>query len=121
MTDPIQEVEAHLPLAQATLNILLALLEGERHGYGIRKAIEERTGGRIRMRAGTLYDALHRLDDGGLIQEVGTPSREAASTSRWRYYRLTDLGRDVLTAELRRLDEIVRYARSRELALDAES
>ncbi|MEE8583488.1 MAG: helix-turn-helix transcriptional regulator [Acidobacteriota bacterium] len=79
-------LEDHLPVLQAALNILLALLEGEAHGHGIKKSIEDRTSGRLKMRAGTLYGALHRLDHDGLIDEVQTPSDCQEATSRWRYY-----------------------------------
>ena len=111
-------LEDYLPVPQAALNILLALLEGEAHGHGIKKSIEARTSGRLRMRAGTLYEALHRLDRDGFIDEVQTPSDCQQATSRWRYYRITALGRAVLKAELERLDAIVRYAAQRDLRLD---
>ncbi len=110
------QLNDHLPLPQAALNILLALLEGEAHGHGIKKSIQDRSG--LRMRAGTLYEALHRLDSNGLIKEVPTPSDCKEATSRWRYYRITALGRAVLEAELQRLDAIVRYAAERDLRLD---
>lgn len=112
--------EAFLPLPQAALNILLALLEGQAHGLGIRKSIEERTGGQLRMRAGTLYEALHRLDRDGLISELDNPPPDQDATSRWRYYRITGFGRQVLRAELRRLDAILSYAKSRDLSAEGE-
>lgn len=108
------------PLPQAALNILLALLEGDAHGHGIKKAIEQRTGGRVRMRAGTLYEALHRLDTEGLIDEVDTPGDCREATSRWRYYRLTNEGRQRLAAEVNRLRDIVQYAASRDLLTDSD-
>ncbi|HSR53677.1 MAG TPA: PadR family transcriptional regulator [Acidobacteriota bacterium] len=114
-----RQPERFLPLPQAALNILLALLEEEAHGLGIRKAIEERTGGEVRMRAGTLYEALHRLDRDGLIAELEEPPSDQA-TSRWRYYRITAFGRQVLRAEMKRLDAIVAYAKSHDMAPESE-
>lgn len=108
------------PLPQAALNILLALLKGEAHGYGIKKLIEERTHGQVRMRAGTLYEALHRLHRDGLIEELEDPAPDAAATSRWRYYRLTAAGKRVLEDEMARLEAIVRYARAHDLAFEGE-
>ena len=118
MSEKPARLENRLP--QAALNILLALLDGKAHGYGIRKSIEERTGGRLRMRAGTLYEALHRLDREGLIAEVDTPSECEGATSRWRYYRITELGCEVLKAEMKRMSEIVNYARRRDLSWEAK-
>ncbi len=106
-----QDPDSFLPLAHTSLYILLALLEGEAHGFGIKRFVEEQTGGRRRMRAGTLYEALARLHANGLISE--TPTRpDDAGSSRWRYYRLSEFGLKVLRAELRRLESLVELARS---------
>lgn len=106
------------PLPPATVDILLSLLDGPAHGYGIKHAIATRTDGRSRMRAATLYEALHRLDQRGWIEEVDPPSRtDDSATSRWRFYRLTDAGRHALRSEMTRMDAIVRHARNRGLAL----
>ncbi len=110
------------PLPPAAVEILLSLLDGPAHGYGIKHVIEERTEGRTRMRAATLYEALHRLDQRRWIEEVDPPSdTDDGATSRWRFYRLTDTGRQVLRHELARMDAIVRHARNRGLALSRDT
>jgi DNA-binding PadR family transcriptional regulator len=104
--------EALLPLPDAELEILLALLDGEAHGYAMMRAVEQGSGGRTRLGPGTLYAALKRLLAAGLIEECARrhdPERDA----RRRYYRLSDLGSRVLSAELDRLSALVRHARRR--------
>ena len=104
---------ALLPLTPVALNVLLALADGERHGYGIMLEVRERTGGRVRLGPGTLYGALKRLKEGGVIEESGERSDpgEASDDERRRYYRLTGFGGEVLAAEVERLDGLVRAAR----------
>lgn len=102
---------ALLPLTPVAFEILLSLAEGDHHGYHIMQAVEERTGGRITLHAGTLYRALARLMDEGLIQELDERP-DADSDQRRRYYRLTPLGRDVAEAEAARLESQVRAARA---------
>jgi DNA-binding PadR family transcriptional regulator len=113
------QVEAHLPLPPATFHILLSLADGERHGYAIMQEAAERTGGAVRLGAGTLYGALKRLLEGGLVAEGGERVDPAmgddASTERRRYYRLTPFGLAVARAEARRLDAVVRAARQKRL------
>ena len=102
-----------LPLTPAALNVLLALADGERHGYGIMLEVRERTGGRVRLGPGTLYGAIKRLKEGGVIEESGErpePGTEEDDDRR-RYYRLTGFGGEVLAAEVERLDGLVRTAR----------
>lgn len=99
-----------------TLQILLALLEGPLHGYGIKQAVEERTEGRVRLGSGTLYEAVHRLVDAGHIEEVDAPPSEPSSGGPpRRFYRLTEAGREALAEEVRRLDSLVSYAKARDL------
>ena len=98
-----------LPLTPVALNILLALADGERHGYGIMLEVRERTGGRVRLGPGTLYGAIKRLKEGGVIEESG--QRPEADDERRRYYRLSGFGAEVLAAEVERLDALVRAAR----------
>lgn len=105
-----------LLLTPATFHILLSLHEGVKHGYGIKRDVEERTGGGVRLGAGTLYEAIQRLDRSGLLAEAKTPASAQADSSRWRFYRLTACGRKALTAELRRLERDVRYAHELGLA-----
>ena len=103
-----------LPLTPVALNVLLALADGERHGYGIMLEVRERTGGRVRLGPGTLYGAIKRLKEGGVIEESGErpdPAGEAPDDERRRYYRLTAFGAEVLAAEVERLDGLVRAAR----------
>ncbi len=102
-----------LPLTPVALNVLLALADGERHGYGIMLEVRERTGGRVRLGPGTLYGAIKRLKEGGVIEESGErpDPGEASDDERRRYYRLTGFGVEVLAAEVERLDGLVRAAR----------
>lgn len=98
----------HLPLTHVVYHVLLSLSTDARHGYGIIKDVETRTGGRLELEAGTLYAAIKRLRDDGLLEEAeGPPDADR----RRRYYTLTELGRDVLYHESRRLEELVGLAR----------
>jgi DNA-binding PadR family transcriptional regulator len=103
-------VTALLPLPPATFHILLALADQERHGYAIIQEVERRTGGDLRLSAGTLYRSVARMVEQRLIAEV---ARRRASTddTRRRYYRLTSFGNACARAELRRLSDLVRFAR----------
>jgi DNA-binding PadR family transcriptional regulator len=100
-----------LPLTPVALNVLLALADGERHGYGIMLEVRERTGGRVRLGPGTLYGAIKRLKESGMIEESGERPDPEADDERRRYYRLTGFGGAVLAAEVERLDSLVRAAR----------
>jgi DNA-binding PadR family transcriptional regulator len=106
MSDP----RTFLPLSPQQFHILLALLDGQRHGYGIIRDVEARTGGAVRLGTGTLYTALARLETLALVDE---PARRPAhdDDERRKYYRLTLLGRAVLQAETDRLEALVRHAR----------
>jgi DNA-binding PadR family transcriptional regulator len=97
-----------LPLAPATLHILLALAGEDVHGYGIMQEVSRQSEGRYKLGPGTLYDNLQRLMEQGLVQEVSPPDRKE---SRRRYYRLSSLGRGVLAAEIARLEGVVRDGR----------
>ena len=107
-------VQDLLPLPAATLHILLSLADQERHGYAIIQDVEERTGGALRMSAGTLYRSIARMVEQGLISELAR-RRSAEDDERRRYYRLTPFGTAVARAELRRLSQLVRLARARGL------
>jgi len=99
-----------------TLQILLALAKGPLHGYGIRQQVAERTGGEVSLVSGTLYEAIHRLLGSELIEEVDAPADEPVSGGPpRRFYALTAAGRLALQAELRRMDDVVRYAKGIEL------
>ncbi len=100
--------EGHLPLTHVVYHVLLSLAGRARHGYGIIKDVEERTDGRLVLEAGTLYAAIKRLRDDGLIDARPTPD---GADARRRYYGLSKLGSAVLEAESLRLAELVEYAR----------
>jgi DNA-binding PadR family transcriptional regulator len=107
--------ENYLPLTAAVFHILLALSDGEKHGYAIMRLVEETTQGRMVLGPGTLYGAVKRLLRSGLIVESDYRPDPVIDDSRRRYYRLTDLGRAVLTAESERLADLVEYARRKDL------
>lgn len=105
-----------LPLSEPVLQILLTLADGSRHGYGIMQEVEERTEGRVRLGPGTLYGAVKRLRERGLIDEVDeAEAPEEAVDDRRRYYRLTALGREVARLEVERLAGLVETARRKRL------
>ena len=99
-----------LPLSPATLHILLALAGEDLHGYGIMLEVARHSEGQYKLRPGTLYDNLRKLMTRGMVEETGR--RSAGEDPRRRYYRLTALGRRVLTAEVARLEDILREAKS---------
>ncbi len=102
--------ESFLPLHRDTFQILVSLADRERHGYSILLDIAERTGDARSITPSTLYSSIHRLLEGGLIQELA--ERPAEDDERRRYYRLTPLGRKVAELEARRLERLLRDARS---------
>jgi PadR family transcriptional regulator PadR len=103
-------------VTKRTLQILLALGDGPLHGYGIKQDIADRTNGQVNLGSGTLYEAIQRLEGWGWIEEVPTPAEEPPSGGpQRRFFALTAAGKEVLGEELRRLDEIVQYARGRDL------
>jgi DNA-binding PadR family transcriptional regulator len=106
---------AQLPLTPATFQILLALAEGERHGYAIMREVTARGDGAVRLGPGTLYGSLKRLLDAGLVEEGAERSDPELGDERRRYYRLTEFGLAVVTAEARRLQALVRVAHDRRL------
>jgi DNA-binding PadR family transcriptional regulator len=100
-----------LPLPQAQFHVLVALTDGELHGYAIMQAVEDSSGGLVRMGPATLYGTLRRLVDQGLAEEL-TRRPAPADDQRRRYYRLTGLGQRVCAAEANRLAGLVRMARA---------
>ena len=101
----------HLPLKPADFHILVALLGGERHGYGLMQQVNEDSAGRVVLELGSLYRLIARLHESGLLSE--SRRRPAADDdTRRRYYRITPLGRQVAEQEARRLAAVVRLARS---------
>ncbi len=104
-----------IPLTPPVFHILLAVADCERHGYAIIKEVEERTGGRVVLSTGTLYQAIKRLLDDDLIEETNaTPGRGSADERR-RYYRLTPFGREVAQAEVHRMAQLVDIADQKKL------
>jgi DNA-binding PadR family transcriptional regulator len=116
MTDLYREAQTFLPLQAATFHILLALADEDRHGYAIIQDIAERTGGAIRLSAGTLYRSIQRMLEDGLIVEPRARPAPENDDERRRYYRITALGTAVARAEARRLANLVKMARARGLA-----
>jgi len=104
-------------LSRTATLVLLAIGPEERHGYGIMQEVVRITGGATRLGPGGIYTTIRRLLDDGLIEESDERPDAALDDERRRYYRLTGLGREVASAEVRRLDSLVRSARS--WALDA--
>ena len=107
-----ESIDDLLPLPPATFHILLAVLNGERHGYAIIQDVEARTDGELRMSAGTLYRSVARMVEQGLIAEVTPRRRTMNDDERRRYYRITPFGMAVARAEMRRLAQLVRLARA---------
>lgn len=109
---PFKPSDSVLPLTPISFEVLLALLEGELHGYAILQAVEGRLAGKLPLRTGTMYRALARLMDEGLIERVG---RDSDEDPRRRYYRITAFGRQTAKAEARRLADQVEAARGHRL------
>jgi DNA-binding PadR family transcriptional regulator len=107
--------EALLPLTPAMFEILVALADGERHGYAIMQEVELRTEGKTRIGPGTLYRSIQRLMEDGLITESDERPALEMDDERRRYYRITDLGYRVAVAEARRLSELVSLAQAKKL------
>jgi DNA-binding PadR family transcriptional regulator len=95
--------------------VLLALAGEERHGYAIMQEVERFTDGALRLEAGTLYRALHRMSKTGWVVEATRRPAADLDDVRRRYYRLTPLGRRIAATEAERLERLVRAARERRL------
>ncbi|MEX1071878.1 MAG: helix-turn-helix transcriptional regulator [Anaerolineales bacterium] len=108
------------PLTPAVFHILLALMDQERHGYGIMKEVETQTEGEMLLRAGTLYQAIKRMLDLGLIEESAERPDPNLDDERRRYYKLTGLGHKVVRAETERLRKLLQIARAKEKLSPAE-
>jgi DNA-binding PadR family transcriptional regulator len=104
-----EDFSRFLPLSPASLHILLALATEDLHGYAIMQAAARQSDGRYKLGPGTLYDNLQRMMDQGWVQEV--PRRVEDEDPRRRYYRLTPLGRGVFSAEITRLESLIREAK----------
>ncbi len=104
-----------LSLSPPEFHILLALADGEKHGYAIMQEVQKRSEGRTRLGPGTLYGTIKRMLGGGLIEEAEERPDPKLDDQRRRYYRLTDAGRRLAVAEAERLAELVRAAHQKRL------
>ena len=113
MTKPVRREPADLlPLTAAMFHVLVALADGDRHGYAIIKDVSTRSAGAVELGTGTLYGIVKRLLAEGLILESKRRPPASEDDERRRYYRLTDFGRRVMVAETERLEAMVSAARS---------
>jgi DNA-binding PadR family transcriptional regulator len=103
MSDTTQSPQSFLPLTPAVFNILLALADGEKHGYAIMLEVEANTDGKVKMGPGTLYGSIKRMLKAGMIEESDERPDPELDDQRRRYYTLSGLGRRVLEAEALRL------------------
>ena len=116
---PFRPPDALLPLTPISFEILLALLTDDRHGYAILQLVQARLRSHLPMRTGTIYRALARLVDEGLIVAAPVTKRGADANERRRYYRITPQGRRIAKAEAERLADQVAAARAHRLLGDA--
>ena len=114
-TEPAEEPADLLPLTPAVFHILLALADGERHGYAIMREVMESTGGQVRLGPGTLYRSIKQMLAARLIEETSERPDPVLDDERRRYYRLTSFGARVAQAEAQRLARLVRLAEKRRL------
>jgi DNA-binding PadR family transcriptional regulator len=115
MAAPKLDPASLLPLRPSVFHILLALSDGDLHGYGIMQEVAEHTSGQIKLGPGTLYGAIKRLLNDRLIVEADARPDPELDDERRRYYRLTDFGERVLKAEVRRISDMVSVAQRKRL------
>jgi DNA-binding PadR family transcriptional regulator len=106
-------IESYLPLTPALFHVLLALADGEKHGYVISKEIARRTNNEVKLSTGTLYGIIKRLLDDAMIEESEERPDFSLDDQRRRYYRLTKLGKAVAEAEAERMERVLALARSK--------
>jgi DNA-binding PadR family transcriptional regulator len=104
-----------LPLTPGMFHVLIALADGEKHGYAIIKEVSRRTDGAIRLSAGTLYTLIRRFVQEGVIVESDERPDASLDDERRRYYRITDFGRNVAHAEAARMESTLSMARAKNL------
>ena len=102
-----------LRITPAFFYLLLTLVDGERHGYGMAQEVRERSEGAIKLGPGSLYWSLGRLAAVGLIEEVAASSTAERGEERRRYYQLTEPGRAVLKREAQTLSKVIKFARAK--------
>jgi DNA-binding PadR family transcriptional regulator len=103
-----------LPLKPNWFHILLTLVDGPHHGYGIMQEVAKRTEGKLKLWPATLYGTIRRLERAGLIIAADHQPADDADDERRQYYALTSFGREVLRAEVQRLEKLVKLARTKE-------
>ncbi|HEX5235098.1 MAG TPA: helix-turn-helix transcriptional regulator [Silvibacterium sp.] len=111
MTD--KRFKSFIPLKTQWFHIMLSLVGEERHGYGIMQEVLQRTTGEVRLWPATLYGSIKRMIESELIEESDERPTPEMDDARRRYYRLTEMGRQVLDAECERLQELVRAIQSK--------
>jgi DNA-binding PadR family transcriptional regulator len=121
MTSAMPTLDDLLPLTTTVFHILLSLADKERHGYGIMQEVEAMTQGRVRMGPGTLYGSIKRMLAADLIEETDERPDPEQDDERRRYYRLTALGRRVLSAEAQRLSDLVGVAQGKQIVAPREA
>ena len=109
-----RDAEPTRPLTPATFHILLSLTHEAAHGYRIKRMVEERTNGAVLLGAGTLYAGIRRMTNDGLIEETDPPEEagDVEPGARWRFYRITPRGSEVLEGEIARLESDLAAARA---------
>ena len=106
------QVDSLLPLSPTIFHMLLALGEGERHGYALKREILQRTGGKLNLGSGALYGSINKMLEQGLIEESEERPDAHLDDERRRYYRITPLGAAVAKAEATRMSKLVKWARA---------
>jgi DNA-binding PadR family transcriptional regulator len=109
----LNRVDALLPLPLPLFHMLLALSEGERHGYALKREILRRTGGKMNLGSGALYGSINKMLEQGLIEESGDRPDPHLDDERRRYYRVTPLGLRVAQAEAVRMRELAQFAQDK--------
>ena len=110
MSEAAESPDEHRPLPAAQLHILLAIADGEKHGYAIMREVADMTAGEVTMGPGTLYGTVKRMLASGLIDETDERPDPELDDERRRYYRATGLGVRVLDEETSRLRRLVQTA-----------
>ncbi len=115
MRKSLRDPNPLLPLTPAGFHILLALADGEKHGYAVMQEVAKRSQGKVRLGPGTLYGSIKRMLSEGLIVESDERPDPKLDDERRRYYRLTEFGQRVAEAEAERLAGLVDAARAKML------
>lgn len=117
----VRSTEPLLPLTPAMFHVLLALADGDKHGYAMMKEVSRLTDGGVSLSAGTLYGILRRLESEGMVAETDERPAPELDDERRRYYHLTEFGRRVACAEAERLEDMLTLARSKNLLVKART